>query len=777
MSKIQQAMSLDDDILNLINDIEQVLNIEEKEAPSETLIREEQSSIGNREDIQGRMFDIKNQITLKKEPLFKAQQASDLDDEVLKLMNDLEKVLNLEEQQMPIGVLSTEESPKKNNKQGIQQKIASIKTQISMKRESLPGNMSYIPQDDEEIQEKMICNICKLSITPDTEYGIPAFFGDSSLYNMTFERLKQEQVASLRHQGFNEGLVDQQSFEEVAAVSLYPFMTTCSHTFHYLHKECFNRVTRGRRKNLRFVYANNLEYGCPQCKSLCNILVPKNLQQPSETKEEMIDVEVTDIKSLLDYVISLKSASSNLLHKPEPLFSEILTLESDNEVQLKGFSTNLNTDNYMLSVLDRLLGQSSRTASLGGLQYFLKHQYRLYMALKDAYIHLYRSYPDEKKFAYYEDRKTLLLRYLHTVLSNVSESFGSRDDGLLFRGSPQLKIALTATPDEFLFEVLQHIIIASDPTLNIERTLVPRVLRLYLVHKLAQVYLKKKLLWNGFQEVNFANFVNDLSLGSDSLVKKELIYGLLPSMKNIIVFMLINEGDQFNKETIQTLANDNYDNAEDQMNYYLKIGRLEVTISDLLSPGLFEYSGISAENIRIWFDSLQKECKPRGLSPYLLMVDHEVVFSFINLPDNYLDLSTTYIEKKCQMCNNYTQKGKRCVCLICGVVLCSTSCTTKITRPGNLNQHSGRYHAGGCVFLNIDTGETYLIKTPKNVEYHLLYVDKYGYMVGRNKNWKDFKIDKSRLELLKEIVMHEKLAQEVCNSINKSNQKLSDCAL
>lgn len=474
----------------------------------------------------------------------------------------------------------------------------------------------------------------------------------------------------------------------------------------------------------------------------------------------------------------LKPITYDASAKSSTLFNDVMLLEIISKGENKKLMAEI-TEDHILTTFDKLLGQTCHIITFGGLEYFIKDKYNLYKAIRTAYKEFYQSHFSSTRTTYFEGKKNLLLRYLQTLLGNVPEPFESKEDALIFRDSLNLKSALTSTPDEFIFDVMQHLVIAGDSVKTLDKILISRVMKLYLVHKILQIYLKKKLQREGLQGVTFTDFMNDLSSGANSQIKEELINGLLPSLRKILVFILLNS--DIDKETISALSKGGYLSDEEEMNSYLKIQGLETTASELLSQGLFEYSGIPQESVEIWLNSIQNEFKLgiASLSPYLLMVDQEVTFSFVSLPENYFDLSTTYIEKKCELCNDHTKAGNCCVCLMCGMVLCSINCVKGDARPktGNLNKHSNKYHAGECVFLNVETGRLYLIKSPKNIDHSNLYADRFGYGLESKKNWRDFKVDHAHLNTLKDKLLCEKIAQEISYNILNNNKKLYDALL
>jgi len=143
-------------------------------------------------------------------------------------------------------------------------------------------------------------------------------------------------------------------------------------------------------------------------------------------------------------------------------------------------------------------------------------------------------------------------------------------------------------------------------------------------------------------------------------------------------------------------------------------------VEEFVSEKVFDIVGLSKEVVKSWIDSLNKENNSDNLSfsPSLFVANQEVTFEFEDLPQDFYELSTTYIEKNCELCNDHPQAGSRCICLLCKMLLCSTKCTKKNKHgAGNLNRHSIECHGGACAFLNVEQGSVYLINSPKNIEY------------------------------------------------------------
>ena len=74
-----------------------------------------------------------------------------------------------------------------------------------------------------------------------------------------------------------------------------------------------------------------------------------------------------------------------------------------------------------------------------------------------------------------------------------------------------------------------------------------------------------------------------------------------------------------------------------------------------MSEKVFDIVGLSKEVVKSWIDSLNKENNSDNLSfsPSLFVANQEVTFEFEDLPQDFYELSTTYIEKNCELCNDH----------------------------------------------------------------------------------------------------------------------------
>jgi hypothetical protein len=169
------------------------------------------------------------------------------------------------------------------------------------------------------------------------------------------------------------------------------------------------------------------------------------------------------------------------------------------------------------------------------------------------------------------------------------------------------------------------------------------------------------------------------------------------------------------------------------------------------------------------------------LSSNVFISDYEIDFQFIDLPSNFYLVSTQYILTPCTLCSSESGYGNKCICLLCGVVMCSITCNKSgfvHKNNGNLNNHSLKLHGGTSAFLEFEKGHIYLISSPKNIQYLPLYVDKLGYAFEeKRKDWKEYELDKLLLAQLRDKFIHEKIPQEISYRILNHGKKFYESML
>jgi hypothetical protein len=263
------------------------------------------------------------------------------------------------------------------------------------------------------------------------------------------------------------------------------------------------------------------------------------------------------------------------------------------------------------------------------------------------------------------------------------------------------------------------------------------------------------------------------------MIKEELIVGLLPSLRKITVFALLNL--DYSDEILDELANKDFGSDREEFAAYFKMLPFESSVDDFLSVKIFDITKIQVSTVEAWLAKLsftKTEGKP-PISDWILISDLAVDFNFPDLQKNFLDLTTTCMEKKCSECKKHSEIGSRTICLLCNTVLCSSKCSKgQDSSEGNLNKHARLIHKGISAFLNTENGRIWLINNPKNIDYCALYLDKFGFSVEEKKrDWKEYVLDETGLAKLKEKFILDRIPQEIAYNILNESKKLYDGAL
>jgi len=676
------------------------------------------------------------------------------------------------------------ELKKKKSKEEIAQRMLDLKKQFSQKQEAFLKKYKYEMEQankDSNTADTHICNICHSEINPEKDkYGVPAYLGSSTVYNLGVFQTKSQAILTQQNLKSRDVLFNRLIEVESNIESLnkaYPTITSCGH---FIHLECFEKHSRKKQDTQTdFLYNHELEYACSFCKSLSNVFIRERLEaaSPEEEKEE-ISLELTSIQPTRKFLASLNPRKIKTGIEIDSIFSDALVIEimKNREKDIANISEDFNLD-----LFDDLLGQAYKSVSLVGISHFIKKNLNLMRSIKNSYIEFYKTHESSTKLQHFNSLKNLLIDYLDALTLGLPNELEKKNETVLYEDSPA-KTALNCNPDNFFFNALQHIVVASELNCSTLNDLVKWMLRFYLCHRLVQIYVKKRISKGELDQVSIQDFSNILNLDANSMIKEELCNGLLPSMRKLIAFVLVNL--PFEKEQVEKIEKEDFMSDQEELDCYLSMSPFNTNSKELLSEKLFEYSGIPKESVEIWLNHIGKENTSDGtdLNSSIFISDQEITFNFVSVPENYFELSTTYIERNCQICKDHPQFGNKCLCLLCQMVLCSSACKTNKrcydNNQGNLNVHSTKYHGGVGCFLNTETGKLYLINTPKNIEYAPLYVDKFGYSLEeKRRDWKEYTVDKSLLSNLREKFLLDKVPQELTYQIMNKGKKLYDNVL
>jgi hypothetical protein len=183
---------------------------------------------------------------------------------------------------------------------------------------------------------------------------------------------------------------------------------------------------------------------------------------------------------------------------------------------------------------------------------------------------------------------------------------------------------------------------------------------------------------------------------------------------------------------------------------------------------LLEIMQMESEMIKGWQSKYEASLatEPSGINLQILNYNTDVAVSLIALPDTYAEFHALYLERKCELCNSYSNVGTLHVCLVCGMRLCSISCHTKKqslpdTHVGNLTLHSRRNHANSGLFLDIKTARVCVIHDRKAVGDKLLYTDAFGQEINLKSKWTLFRLDEDYYAKLRMSLLANTIPQQV----------------
>ncbi|KAL4440883.1 hypothetical protein ABPG74_013864 [Tetrahymena malaccensis] len=181
-------------------------------------------------------------------------------------------------------------------------------------------------------------------------------------------------------------------------------------------------------------------------------------------------------------------------------------------------------------------------------------------------------------------------------------------------------------------------------------------------------------------------------------------------------------------------------------------------------------------------------------SPSYLIQDiqsyESIKYNLTELGVDFKENHQMFFSKRCSSCNLYPRatKSDLCVCLICGVQICSITCEQinifskqneqlLKTYVGNLNNHALNFHEGKTIFFNILENVLILIDSPMTIEYDHLYFDlikqpmKIDVMdYSSAKNWREYSLDKQKLQFYQNLIIQRQIPNRIRSIIQSSNQ-------
>ena len=195
-------------------------------------------------------------------------------------------------------------------------------------------------------------------------------------------------------------------------------------------------------------------------------------------------------------------------------------------------------------------------------------------------------------------------------------------------------------------------------------------------------------------DLSTARFIAELKGNTE--FRAELAKALLPLMRQLVVLGFLLNPEIDNKE-VKLFEQDQFYEDFEELNMYLKQSFFKTTSDVLMSEAILIKCLISEEILDLHFVKLLEIIQEDISSlPLTFMISNkEVGFHLIDLPDNFYDLSTLYMDRKCELCRGHSRLGNKCVCLICEQVLCNYICNDEISNAvGNLNNHAVNISCG-----------------------------------------------------------------------------------
>ena len=663
----------------------------------------------------------------------------------------------------------------------------SKKKQMELKMKFLQKQKNFMQQHAHTMQEEsktgekkteeLLCYLCHSKIEPETQaFGVPGYAARSNIHEFAvfqtnMRTIVEEDVSELLPSFREEALkYDLKSQKFGSCMQL----DSC---YHIMHRKCFE-TSKTVNQDLEFHFNNEIEYFCKVCKRLSNVFVESYLsslkKSENEGKKEAMDQEMT-IKSIED----LRNCMKNMMvedknKKPETkdaegesknfIFDTLIMLElfmgeNDSKVAEK--------DDAILEVTERIFEYAVKAVDILGVKHFMTKNLDIHRSLRIMYLRYYEQYISQTKKTFSSAKYEKLLNFVE--LSENPDSKAAENANFI-----------TSNLDEFFYNSLVHVAITSQlsEVRDSLKEVLSRLCFLAILQMILKVYWIKLIKTKAFTqpEISVDQFFKEVK--ENQAFRAEAAKSLLPLMRRLIVLGFLFDPSIEDAEVKLFQQEEFYEDFE-ELDFYLKHSLFKTTSSALFSEDIMDKCLLKKEMLQKHFDKLYKTLKSDTpqVPLDLIFSSKEVQFHLIDLPDNFLDLSRFYIDQKCVQCMDHSQLGSKCVCLICEQVLCSFACkkTGANITLGNLNTHATKYHAGCSAFLSIETGTVLLINSPKNIDYGPLYVDKFGQkFTGKNRDWKEYNLDRVMLNKLKDMIQKNAIPQEICYAVMKSEKKIID---
>ena len=615
----------------------------------------------------------------------------------------------------------------------------------SQQAKFLLKNQEYLEEEFKTSHHQKVCVICKEEIDEKLDFGQCAFFNKSNIYKYAVYQqnlsLGLEETDDKYNRFYDEIDIKSEYFKDI------PDQFCFSSCFHYIHYTCFQDFAK-MGNNQEYIL-DTFEYNCPLCHRLSNIFIPG-----SKVLEEFEGFEIKNLKKTLQEKKfegnplkfygkeeTQKKEKDNYKLKINGFFDDLMKLECVLEENYEKTDT-------VVEILENAVVSVIRSLSIMGFNYFLNKNlviYRNLLQLYKIYSNQFYESPTKQEFILKRKQKIENLRDLLTNSKNYVNLMAKNIDTLFIEYFIYSFIYFYWQPDEFLLHI----------SYIFNFTIVLKALQYIFKrnHKNHDYKLEKVKLLSIFKEKEFLKIYLNC-------VKTNLS----------MMFMIFS----FDESLFRDLNNQAFISDDEELNYLKELVNLlnekknpEIEIIETFYPLFEEFYNNSYKH----FHSLTEE-KEQFLYIYeALKIEKDLYFKLYDLDQKFSDLMSIYSNKKCELCHNYSKIGELCLCLICGAAICNRSCFQILHMKGNLNVHSLENHCGCSVFINMQNSEIFYIASPKNyAEKNQLYSDKYGQIIKlKNSDWGSYGLNIEEYNLVKEIVLKNRIPEEIWYRTIKNN--------
>lgn len=694
---------------------------------------------------------------------------------------DIESTMNFSRQPSLTPKIDVEAAKKKQME---------LKMKFMQKQKQFMSQHSQHLSEEQKCEEKksedLICYLCHSKIDQETQsFGVPGFACHSNIHEFASFQTK---LRSMIHENVPEFAASLKAEErrfdlKSQNFSSYTYLNSC---YHVMHKACFE-TSRTSLNNIEFHFNNELEFFCKVCKKLSNVFIESYLSNQkklvSSNEEDLIkpEVRLDSIDAFLNCLKSMmteKSEKSNLKESDSDgknllfdtlIMLEILMSEKNSNAEEK--------EDSILEMTEKSFEYAIKTIDILGVKHFITKNLELYKSLREMYLRFYGQYISNTKKTFSREKYEKMFEWID-LLKDGKVGYDFRDE--LQRTKEEENNFITLNLDSFIYNSLVHLAITSQLSVASDylEEVLSRISFLMILQAMLQIYWVSQIKSAAYKtiEININHFLKELK--ENQVLKAELAKNLLPLLRRLVVMGILLDPQADASEAKKFEREEFYEDIE-ELDFYLKTSSLfKTTSSQIMSEEILEKCLVSKDMLERHFQRLLKAIKaevpqiPLGL----ILSNREIGFHLIDLPDNFYDLSTFYIDRKCELCMDHSEIGSKCVCLICEQVLCSYTCKKgQKVDLGNLNTHAVKYHVGCSAFLSVESGCIFLVNSPKNIDYGPLYIDKFGQKFNEKRsNWRNFNIDQVMFNKIKEVIQKSTVPQEVSYRVIKMEKKFID---